>query len=357
MNAELREFSLPLSRPLETAHGRIEERSGTVLRIESDDAAGVGEAAPLPGWTEPLSECRDRLTDAAAKIDDSDPKAALDAVADGDTPAARHAVSLALADLRAREDETPLYRYLGSIGRAERVPVNATIGDGSPQETAAAAREAVDAGFTCVKVKAGARSLTEDAGRVETVREEIGWTASLRVDANAGWDERQASEALAEFAGQDVAYVEQPLPADDLDGHAALRRETVGVGVALDESLAAASIDEVLDAGAADVVVLKPMALGGVDRARRVALRARRDGVTPVVTTTVDAVVARTAAVHLAASIPGIPACGLATGDLLAEDLAADPAPVEGGDVLVPQGDGLGTRGPWDDTAAEGREA
>jgi len=53
-------------------------------------------------------------------------------------------------------------------------------------------------------------------------------------------------------------------------------------------------------------------------------------------------VVARAGAVHLAASIPGVGPCGLATGSMLRSDLAPDPATVEDGTVTVPQGPGLG---------------
>lgn len=351
MDAELRSFALDLSEPLETASGTVAEREGTLLRIEEEGAVGVGEAAPLSGWTESVSTCRDHLEVAAVRLDDGDPAAALESVESA--PAARHAVHLALADLRARQEGVPLYRYLGAVGRAERVPVNATIGAGSPDEAAAAAREAVDEGFRCLKLKVGVGTVREDAERVERVRDAIDWAAAVRADANGAWDRERARAAFDEFALRDVAYVEQPLAPDDLDGHAALRREAVGVGVALDESLRTATIDEVTAAGAADVAVLKPMVLGGVDRARRAALRARREGVTPIVTTTVDAVVARTAAVHLAASIPGIDPCGLATADRLAEDIGPDPAPVDCGDIAVPQGDGLGTRGPWDESATD----
>jgi L-alanine-DL-glutamate epimerase-like enolase superfamily enzyme len=112
------------------------------------------------------------------------------------------------------------------------------------------------------------------------------------------------------------------------------------VDVALDESLAATSVDRVLEAGAADVLVLKPMALGGVDRARTAARRARAAGLRAVVTTTIDAVHARTAAVHLVASLPDPPAAGLATGGLLAEDITPDPCPVADGRMPVPQGKG-----------------
>ncbi len=346
MDAELREFTIDLDAPLETASGTIERREGVLLRVSEVAAAGVGEATPLPGWTESLATCRDRLDAAADRLNDDDPAAALEAV-DG-SPAARHAVHLALADLRARQDGVPLYRYLGSVGRVERVPVNATIGVGSPDEVAAAAEGAVEQGFRCLKLKVGSDTVAEDAERVAAVRDALPRGVALRADANGAWDREQASEAFRAMADNGVEYVEQPLDPADLDGHADLRRETAGVGVALDESLRTASVDDVIETGAADVVVLKPMVLGGLDRARRAALRARRAGVAPIVTTTVDAVVARTGAIHLAASIPGIDPCGLATADRLATDLAPDPAPVEGGDIAIPQDDGLGTGGPWD---------
>jgi L-alanine-DL-glutamate epimerase-like enolase superfamily enzyme len=138
----------------------------------------------------------------------------------------------------------------------------------------------------------------------------------------------------------DLAYVEQPLPATELASTARLARESA-VSIAVDESLAEHGVDAVLAADAADVVVLKPMALGGPDRTVDAAVRARDAGVEPVVTTTIDAVVARTAAVHVAAAIPNVSACGLATAGLLEEDLAADPCPVEAGWVSVPDGPGL----------------
>jgi L-alanine-DL-glutamate epimerase-like enolase superfamily enzyme len=83
------------------------------------------------------------------------------------------------------------------------------------------------------------------------------------------------------------------------------------------------------------------MALGGPSRARAAALRARKVGLDPVVTTTVDGSLARTAAAHVAASVPGIGACGLATAAMLATDLTrADPAPIERGRARVPQSPG-----------------
>jgi o-succinylbenzoate synthase len=341
-------FTVALDPPLATARGTMREREGFLVDLEYDEREGVGEATPLVGWTESREECRDALDRAAAVADELDWGIALRRL---DAPAARHGISLALADARARAAGEPLYRTLGTVpGRdgtnpeqrqTERVPVNATLGaDGTPGETADRAREAVASGFRCLKVKAGTRDVEADIERVRAVRAAVGDEVGLRVDANGGWTRRQARRAVEALPALDVAYVEQPLPTVDLDVTADLRGR--GVDIALDESLAAHDVETILGAGAADVLVLKPMVVGGPDLAVQAARRCREAGVEPVVSTTVDAVVARTAAVHVAASIPDVAPCGLATGDRIVRDLAPDPAPVDDGAVRVPQDPGLG---------------
>jgi o-succinylbenzoate synthase len=359
----LRPFSLDLTTPLGTARGEITTREGFLVSVApgegSSDGArstsepGLGEAAPLPGWTESLSACESALRG----VTDDDGRLVDDALGRLDprgTPAARHGLALALSDAAARAEGRPLAAHLASAhglpSPAETVPVNATVGDGDPETTANAARRAVSEGFDCVKLKVGARALDADVERLRAARDAIGDDVALRADANGAWDRSTAREALDRLEPIGLDYVEQPLPADDLDGAAALRTDLKNVGrgdadpptrIALDESLAQHPLDAVLDADAADVVVLKPMALGGPDRALAAAAAARAAGVEPVITTTIDAVVARTAAVHVAAAIPDAAPCGLATASLLEADLAPDPCPVAGGAVTVPGGPGL----------------
>jgi o-succinylbenzoate synthase len=322
-------FSLALSSPLRTAHGTIDAREGFLVSIDLDGVRGVGEATPLPGWTESLDACRESLERARHASKDGW-NAALDTL--DDTPAARHGLALALADARSQAAGRPLYHHLGG-GHTERIPVNATIGDGTVEETIEAANTAVKHGFGTLKTKVGARSVETDVERLSAVRKAVGPEIELRADANGAWNRDEARTALDALA-DDVAYVEQPLSPTDLAGHAALRGQ---VDIALDETLATHSIETVLDADAADVLVVKPMVLGGPDRARTAALAAREAGLEAVLTTTVDGALARVGTVHVAASLPHPPACGLATADRLAEDLAADPAPIENGYARVPQ--------------------
>ncbi|RDI70508.1 mandelate racemase/muconate lactonizing enzyme family protein [Halopelagius longus] len=319
-------FSVELARPLDTAAGTIDSRTGFLVRTDG----GLGEATPLPGWTESLDECR-------AALERGTP--------DDSTPAARHGVSLARTDAAARESGERLCDTLAADAgfadpAADAVPVNATVGDGSVAETADAVRTAVEEGYDCVKVKVGARSPETDEERLRAARDAAGDAAELRADANGAWDAATAERMLDVAAELDFSYVEQPLPAERASDHAALRGR--GVGVALDESLSTTSVSAVLDADAADVLVCKPMSLGGPDRTLAAVRRAREAGVECVVTTTIDAVVARLGAVHVAAAVPDVPACGLATGSMLASDLAPDPAPVSEGRIEVPEGPGLG---------------
>jgi o-succinylbenzoate synthase len=377
MQGQVREFALALEKPLATAAGEIDRREGWLVRIAGDEAVGVGEATPLPGWTESLDDCETALERAVDRLETDGRAAALASL--DETPAARHGLDGAIADLEARRAGVPLYRYLrekANLGggtqsdgettldrptthtratTVDRVPVNATIGDGDVHDTVGAVRTAIQAGFSTLKIKVANRSVAGDVARLEAVREAVGPSIALRADANGAWSPAEAREGLSAFESIGVEYVEQPLPAEDLGGHVALAGGTVGI--AFDETIAVLGVDAVLEHGAGnvagaevgDVVILKPMVLGGPTRTVEIASRARAAGMEPVVTTTVDGVVARTGAVHCTAAIPDPSPAGLATGDRLAADLASDPVVIRDGSAVVPCGKGLGVAGVWDD--------
>ena len=328
---EFEPFSLPLSRPLETAAGAIETRRGFLVRVTVAGTPGLGEATPLPGWTESIDTCEKALENV------EDPVAAIRNDRLLDAPAARHGVSLAVLDAQSRAADRPLYRFLGGGDPVDSVPVNATVGDGTPDQTAAAVERAVRKGFPAAKLKVGARTADEDLDRLRAVRARCP-DAAIRLDANGAWNEATADRLLPTLADLGVSVLEQPLPAAALEAHGRLRGR--GVDIALDEGLVEHGFEAVLGAEAADVLVCKPMALGGIDVARNVVRSARTAGIDGLVTTTIDGAIARAAAVHLAASIPDILPCGLATGGLLESDLRSGIASVADGRAAVPQGKG-----------------
>lgn len=334
---EYRQIELPLTTPLRTAQGAVDHRDCFLVRVS--DPEGVGEASPLAGWTESVREtiaALDRIADSGRP----DP-AAIDRMLE--TPAARHGVSLAILDADARRTETPLYQHLGSEERVEFVPANATIGDGDKATTTAAAESADGEGFNCLKLKVGNRSVDADIERIKAVRERLP-DIDLRLDANGAWTRDQARQAIDRLSPFDIDYLEQPVDPDDLWGLGELRGH---IDIAVDESLQVVDIDEIIATEAADVIVIKPMVVGGIDRAYRLAIRAREAGLEVVVSNTIDGVVARTGAVHLAASLMPLDPCGLATADRLESDLAPDPSPVDDGHLRVPQSPGVGVEVDW----------
>ena len=97
-------------------------------------------------------------------------------------------------------------------------------------------------------------------------------------------------------------------------------RRSQSIPIAADESVNnLTQLQQVINAQAADIIILKPMALGGIITAYRAAAIAFNAGLDVVVTTTIDGAIARQAAFDLAAALPIKRACGLATGHLLIE--------------------------------------
>ncbi|MFB6086787.1 MAG: mandelate racemase/muconate lactonizing enzyme family protein [Halodesulfurarchaeum sp.] len=345
MSATVDPFELALDPPLQTARETMDTRRGMLFRVASDPP-GIGESTPLLPFTESRSVSRRALERAAEAFETAGWREAFGVVSHTGNgrlrfPAARHAVSLSYLDHRGRKAGQPLYRFLGG-DPVESIPVNVTLGDGRPEETARAAETARDEGFEAIKVKVGRGSLERDLARLRAVRERVGPGVELRADANGAWKLPQARSFLERVKPLDLSHIEQPLAPDSTEDHARLRG--MGTPIALDESLGKFGVRELLEWGAADVFVLKPMALGGIDVARGSATRIRRAGAESVVTSIFEGVVGRTGAVHLAASLPGHPPAGLATASRFVSDLGPDPAPVRDGSISPPSEPGLGVR-------------
>jgi o-succinylbenzoate synthase len=214
--------------------------------------------------------------------------------------------------------------------------------DERPEIVAREASAAIAEGYRTVKIKVGALALELDEVRVAAVRDAVGGEATIRLDANGGWKEREAEEAIARLAPYRIELLEQPVEARDLGGLARLSAMSP-IPIAADEALAGGyAVDEIFTRDAASVLVLKPAALGGLRASQRIAARAREAGWGVVVTSALDSAVGLAAALQLAAALPGPHlAAGLATGALLDCDLAEAPTPSRG-TLSMPDGSGIG---------------
>ena len=352
--ARLHPYTLRLAQPFETARGVVATREGVLLELQDAEGnTGFGEAAPWPGFgTETVVEALAALRRAEPLLPGSElePGVWPDPLSTqlSRAPAARAALDGALWDLAARRADMSLATFLlgrqgaGAASTLARVRVSALLTAGSPGALREQAAQAREAGHLAAKLKLGAASLAIDLERVRAARDGLGPDLALRGDANGGWTESQAREALAALAEFHLEYVEQPVPANEIDGLARLRR-TATVRIAADESVSTEDgVARLLQAGAADVLVLKPASLGGPGRALEIASRVRQAGCDVVFTHAFESAIGACHALHCAAAWGEIETVhGLATTGLFEADLAEPPVCLRG-ELTVPQGPGLG---------------
>jgi o-succinylbenzoate synthase len=205
----------------------------------------------------------------------------------------------------------------------DRVPVNVTVPAVGPEQAAAIVRDSAGCRTAKVKVAEPGQTRADDLARLEAVRDALGPDGRVRIDVNGLWsvDEAVLAIPVLDRAAGGLEYVEQPCASvEDL---AAVRRR-VHVPIAADESIRRAEDPyRVRDLEAADVAVLKVQPLGGV----RACLRIAEDiGLPVVVSSALESSVGIAAGVALAAALPSLPyACGLATVQLLADDVVDHP--------------------------------
>jgi o-succinylbenzoate synthase len=203
----------------------------------------------------------------------------------------------------------------------DSVPVNATVPVISPED-AHALVAASGCATAKVKVADPGASLRDDLARVEAVRDALGPSGRLRVDANGAWSVDAAVAAIAALdrAAGGLEYVEQPCATVE---ELALVRRRVDIPIAADESIRRAEDPyRVRDLDAADIAVLKVQPLGGVHACLRIA---EDIGMPVVVSSALETSLGLAAGIALAAALPRLEhACGLATRSLLTGDVA-DP--------------------------------
>lgn len=214
----------------------------------------------------------------------------------------------------------------------DSVPVNATVPALAPDAVPGVLQRFP--GSTTAKVKVAERGQTtdDDVCRVAAVRDAMGPSARVRIDANGAWDVATATDVLRRLAPYGIEYAEQPCASvEELrDLRIALARNGIDVPVAADESIRKAEDPmRVRDLEAADLIVIKAAPLGGVRRALEIVAEC---GLPAVVSSALDTSVGMAAGVALAAALPQLDhACGLGTVALLGGDVTTESlVPVDG---------------------------
>lgn len=175
------------------------------------------------------------------------------------------AIDTAIWDLKARSLGLSLTALLGGVRR--RVPA---YGSGGFTSYAADRLQSqlvgwAEAGLGAVKIKLG-RHPEEDVPRVRMARQAVGDRISLMVDANGGYDVKQALAMGRRFAEYGVSWFEEPVSSDDLRGLRFLReRLPAGMEVSAGEyGFDTGHLHRLLTAGAVDVLQVDATRCGGV---------------------------------------------------------------------------------------------
>ena len=317
--------------------GASEHRLIRVRVIDDDGVEGWGEAAPNRFYGETVDTVLGALARLAPIVESCDPWALEDVELEMNRAlrlngSVKSAISAALHDLAGKRLGVPLYKLWGLD--PTKAPLSSfTIGIASSDDEL---RERVGqaAAYPVLKVKLGT---DHDAQIIRTVREAAP-TKVLRVDANAAWTAKQTLAMIDVLVECGVEYVEQPLPAHDLDGLRFVRERSALLVIA-DESCVV-STDVARLVGVVDGINIKLSKCGGLREALRMIATARSHGMLVMCGCMIETSLGITAAAHFSPLLDYADFDGAA---LLADDPYVG-ATIDGGRIAIPTAPGLGVR-------------
>lgn len=258
LRLDFRSFSIPLLRPMRTAHGLCTARDGGIIRVvDETGSVGLGEVCPLPGFNrEKWSDCESALGSLGDHVSWED-LARLPRELEclhGALAAARRMLELGHGERDGGKSDLPLASPAWPV--ASLLPAGrAALGEVDSR---------LELGFRVFKWKVGVAPLSDEIALLDDLLARLPEGARLRLDANGAWDRRQAERWLERCAERPIEHVEQPVDAGRKDAEDLL----LGLGgdyptpLALDESLVRGSdITTWLELGWPGVFVVKPSLL------------------------------------------------------------------------------------------------
>ncbi|MDF2473901.1 MAG: Mandelate racemase/muconate lactonizing protein [Anaerocolumna sp.] len=306
---KIEEIRIPLVTPFKTALRTVESIHDIIIRIETDTGEfGFGEAAPTAVITGDtmgsiITAIRDYIAPSICGMEIED----LDGIMGKmhgcivKNTSAKAAVDMAIYDLYAKNMGKPLYKILG--GNKKEIETDITISLNDINEMVSDSLRAVNQGFRILKVKVGKEGL-KDIDRISAIRKAIGEDIIIRVDANQGWNAKDAVRIIRsmEDKGLNIDLVEQPVNAHDFDGMKFVT-SNVATPILADESVFSVedAVKIILEHGA-DLINIKLMKTGGIYEALKICSIAETYHVQCMIGCMLESKIAVSAAAHLAAA-------------------------------------------------------
>ena len=351
-SVRLGRISVPLRTPFKTALRSVSSVEDVIVEIHTDcGAVGYGEAPPTGAITgDTTGAIIGAIQDHIAKtiigrdVDELEPLLQSVQKCIVGNSSAKAAVDMALWDLYGQLYKIPVYKLLG--GGRKQIVTDITISVNDPDTMVSDSLKAVARGYDCLKMKVGVNPEL-DVARLSAVRNAVGKDIVIRIDANQAWNAKQAVRILDQMRekGLDIEFVEQPVPAADLEGMRYVTRHA-SVPVLADESVfSPADALRIMQTGAADFVNIKLMKCGGITNALRIASAAEVYGVECMIGCMLEAKISVNAAVELACAKKIITKVDLDGPVLCSEDHILGGAVFDEKNITVSDAPGMGIQG------------
>ncbi|UCE67152.1 MAG: dipeptide epimerase [Candidatus Zixiibacteriota bacterium] len=328
MKIKTEEYDIHLINTFRTTHGARDVMQILIVNIDE----GLGEASPVHYYGEDLNTVRNFINKAAGKID-IDPfqleKLSFDLEKVGAfNYSAKAAIDMAMHDLTAKKLGIPLYKFFGITPRTD-LATSFTISISDPDTMKKQTEK--NKGYHVYKVKVG---VPGDIEMIEAVRDAT--DAKIRVDANEGWNVKEAISKIRKLEKLDVEFIEQPLHRDDFDGFRILRSKTE-LPIIVDEGVFR-STDIPKYVGLADGINIKLSKSGGVREGMKMISVARAHKMKVMIGCMVETSVGITAA----AQIASLADYADLDGNILISDDPFKGVEIVNGYIKLPDGPGLG---------------
>ena len=261
----------PLPRPLRTASGEIPAAPLVLIDVDThQDVTGRGYVfAYTPMALKPLCTFLDGVSElVAGKPVAPAERAGQLALAfrlmgrQGLVGMALSGLDMALWDALGRRHGRPVVELLG--GEAKPLAAYDSFGLVDPVKDRSLLEASLEAGFTALKIKVGDGSDSEDAEMVRAVRDILGPDVRLMVDLNQSQSAASAIRRIELLAPHDITWVEEPVAAEDLAGHARVREASPVAIQAGENWWFPADMAHAIEAGACDLAMPDLMKIGGV---------------------------------------------------------------------------------------------
>jgi L-alanine-DL-glutamate epimerase-like enolase superfamily enzyme len=343
ISLDVQRYDFQLRNPSVVAYEALQVAPNIVVRLELENGlVGYGNAAPDAHVTGETAESvvhtiqqlfRPVLLGAEAMRIEA-LWAQLTALAPK-APSATAAIDIALYDLLGKLARLPLHQLLGAARDVLETTVTLSIAETAI--SVAQAKEFQAQGFKALKIKIG-MDAEADVERVRAVRKSVGPALRLTLDANQGYTLVETLHVLERLHDCDIAFIEQPLKATDLEGMRELCQRAP-IPVMADESVLNAT-DALFTP--APLINLKLMKTGGITGALKANAVAEARGIRTMFGCMDESRISLAAAAHCALALHNVAYADLDGHLDIVDDVAADGLLIEDGRVRVTQSAGLG---------------